>query len=66
MDFLKNWKTSVTVIVGIIASILNKLLGMEIPQEAIITVMIFLIGLLTKDADKTGTTKAPRTDVKTE
>lgn len=58
LNQIKNWKTTVTVLIGAIASVSNALFGWEIPQEAIITVVVFVIGFFAKDADKTGVTSS--------
>lgn len=50
---MKNWKTTVTAIVGVAAYTLTKLVGVEIPepvQESILVVTIFVVGLFAKDA----------------
>lgn len=48
---MKNPKTTITGIVGGVAYIVNALLGVVLPSEAIITVTVFLIGLFSKDAE---------------
>ena len=62
MDGLKSWKTTVTALVGAIAMLVSHFglnLGPEV-QAIIVSAVIFVIGLLSKDADKTGTTAQPR------
>lgn len=61
MNGIKSWKTTLTAVIGAGAAILNNVLGLEIPQDAIILVALFVIGLFAKDADKTGTEAKPRT-----
>lgn len=68
MDGIKSWKTTVVAFVAFLASLLTHFgleLGAEV-QGMIVTAAMFLIGLLAKDADKTGTTKSPRTGIKNE
>jgi hypothetical protein len=48
---MKNPKTTITGLIGGIAYIVNALLGVVLPSEAIITVTVFLIGLFSKDAE---------------
>jgi len=62
MDILKNWKTTVLGIITMIAFIVKALFGIEVSAEvqaAFVTVVVFLIGIFAKDADKTGTTARP-------
>lgn len=49
---VSNWKTTVTGIVGAVALLLNSLTGLTIPQDAIVALVLFLIGLFAKDGDK--------------
>jgi len=49
---VKNWKTTITAIVGGAAVVAQALFGVVIPQEAIIATMVFLIGLFASDAKK--------------
>ena len=49
---MSNWKTTVTGVVGALALLLNSLTGVTIPQDAIIALVLFLIGLFAKDGDK--------------
>lgn len=62
MDNLLNWKTTVTALVGAIASLLAQFgfdLGPEI-QTVIVSITVLVIGFFAKDASKTGTTQNPR------
>lgn len=57
---MKNWKTTVTAIVGAIASLVGHF-GFDINTEAqmaIVTVTMLIIGLLAKDSNVTGGTTA--------
>lgn len=49
---MKNWKTTVTGIVGGIAVLAQALFGVVIPQEAVIAVTIFVVSLFAGDANK--------------
>lgn len=49
---MSNWKTTVTGVVGALALLLNSLTGVTIPQDAIIALVLFLIGLFAKDGGK--------------
>ena len=49
---VSNWKTTVTGIVGAIALLVNSLTGVTVPQDAIVALVLFLIGLFAKDGDK--------------
>jgi hypothetical protein len=49
-------KTTITGIVGAVAMIVNLFLKTEIPQDAIIAVTLFFIGLFAKDSNVTGGT----------
>lgn len=49
---MSNWKTTVTGVVGALALLLNSLTGVTIPQDAIVALVLFLIGLFAKDGDK--------------
>ena len=49
---LTNWKTTLTAIIGAIASLIA-LFGIHVPSEiqiAIVTIVVFLIGVFAKDA----------------
>ena len=48
---MKNPKTTITGIVGGIAYIVNAFFGVMIPQEAIIAVTLFVLGLFSQDAE---------------
>jgi hypothetical protein len=54
---MKNWKTTLTVVLGAIAYLCNMLFKIEIPQEAILAVVVFFVGIFAKDAGVTGTEK---------
>ena len=47
---MKNWKTTVTGIVGAAAVLVQSVFGVVIPQEAIIAIAVFLVGLFSSDA----------------
>lgn len=49
----KDPKTTVTVIVGALAYLANQFLGVAIPSEAIIAVVVFILGLFAKDSQPT-------------
>lgn len=49
---MKDAKTTITAIVGAVAYITNSLFGIGIPQDAIIAVTVFVIGLFASDAKK--------------
>jgi hypothetical protein len=53
---MKNWKTTLTGVVGAAAVILKTLFNVEIPTEAILTVTLFFIALFAKDSNVTGGT----------
>jgi hypothetical protein len=53
---MKNWKTTISAVVGAIAYVLNAVLGLEIPSEAIIATVVFFIGFFAKDSNVTGGT----------
>lgn len=53
---MKNWKTTVTAIVGAIAYVVNAVFGLAIPSDAIVATTVFLIGLFAKDSNVTGGT----------
>lgn len=46
---MSNWKTTVTGVVGALALLLNSLTGVTIPQDAIVAIVLFLIGFFAKD-----------------
>lgn len=47
---MKNWKTTLTGIVGAIAVGAQAIFGVVIPQEAIIAVTVFLVSLFAEDS----------------
>lgn len=49
---MKDAKTTITAIVGAAAYVVNALFGIGIPQDAIIAVTVFVIGLLASDSKK--------------
>lgn len=49
---VNNWKTTVTGLIGAVALIINAVTGVQIPEQPIIAVTLFLIGLFAKDGDK--------------
>lgn len=58
-NFSSNWKTTVTALVGAVASIVAQF-GFNVTPEiqtAIITVTVLVIGFFAKDGDKTGVVK---------
>jgi hypothetical protein len=62
VDGLKSWKTTITALVGALAMLVSHFglnLGPDV-QAMIVTAVIFVMGLLSKDADKTGTDAQPR------
>lgn len=50
---MKNWKTTISGVVGGVAYLVNAIFGLQIPSEAIIAVSLFLVGLFSQDAEKT-------------
>lgn len=48
---VSNWKTTVTGVVGALALLLNSLTGVTVPQDAIVALVLFLIGLFAKDGN---------------
>lgn len=53
MGLLTDWRTTVTSIVGAAAFLINSFFGLEIPETAIVAVVVFVIGLLAKDSTPT-------------
>lgn len=51
---MKNWKTTVTALVGSIMILVNKFFDDVIPSDVAITIVICVITLFTKDYDTTG------------
>lgn len=49
---MKDAKTTVTALVGAAAYVLNSLFGIGIPQDAIIAVTVFVLGLFAGDTKK--------------
>jgi len=45
-------KTTVTSVVGVIAYLANKFFGIGIPEDQLIVVIVFVIGLFAADAKK--------------
>lgn len=54
---MRNWKTTVTGVVGALAVLVNSLTGHQIPTEAIVAVVLFVVGFFAKDAGVSGTEK---------
>jgi hypothetical protein len=46
---MKNWKTTVTGIIGAIAVVAQSIFGVVIPQEAILAVTVFVVSLFASD-----------------
>jgi hypothetical protein len=62
MNILNNWKTTALGIITMLAFVVKALFGIEVSvevQTGFVTVVVFLIGLFAKDADKTGTAARP-------
>jgi len=51
---MSNWKTTVTGVVGALAVLVNSITGVVIPQDAIIAVVLFALGLFAKDGKSNG------------
>jgi len=49
---LNDLKTTITVIVGAIAYIVNKIFGIGIPENELVVVIVFILGLFTADSKK--------------
>lgn len=49
---MKDAKTTITALVGAAAYVVNALFGIGIPQDAIIAVTVFVLGLLASDSKK--------------
>lgn len=47
---MKDAKTTITAIVGAAAYVVNALFGIGIPQDAIVAVTVFVIGLFASDS----------------
>lgn len=48
---MKNWKTTVTALVGALAVLINSFTGVTIPQDAIIAIALFAVGFFAKDGE---------------
>ncbi len=48
----KDIKTTVTSIVGVVAFIANKMFGIGIPENELVIVIVFVIGLFAADSKK--------------
>jgi DNA gyrase inhibitor GyrI len=48
---MKNPKTTITGIVGAAAYVINTFVGVVIPQEAIVAVTLFILGLFSQDGE---------------
>ncbi len=46
----KDIKTTVTVVIGAIAYLINQVTGVTIPSDAIIAITLFVVGLLARDS----------------
>ncbi len=51
---MKNWKTTVTALVGYLMILINKYYGDIVPSDVAIGIVICIISLFTKDYDTTG------------
>lgn len=60
MSIVNDWKTTVTVIIGAIAYVLNIALEIAIPQESIIVVIVFILGLVSADTKSTSKETLPK------
>jgi hypothetical protein len=49
---MKNWKTTITGIVGALAVLAQSIFGIVVPQEAIIAVTLFVVSLFASDSSK--------------
>lgn len=49
---MKNWKTTITGIVGGLAVLAQSIFGIVVPQEAIIAVTLFVVSLFASDSSK--------------
>jgi hypothetical protein len=50
---MKDLKTTLTVIIGAIAFLVNRFFGINIPEEAIVMVVVFFVGIFSKDSEPT-------------
>ncbi|CAB4141842.1 hypothetical protein UFOVP422_16 [uncultured Caudovirales phage] len=48
---MKNWKTTVTGIVGALAVLVQSIFGVFVPQEAVVAVTLFVVSLFAKDSE---------------
>lgn len=48
---MKNWKTTITGIIGGIAVLAQSIFGVVVPQEAIVAVTLFVVSLFAKDSE---------------
>lgn len=48
---MKNWKTTITGIVGALAVLAQSIFGIIVPQEAIITLTLFVVSWFAGDAN---------------
>ncbi len=48
---MKNWKTTITGIVGGLAVLAQSIFGVFVPQEAVLTVTLFVVSLFAKDSE---------------
>ena len=49
---MKNWKTTLSGVVGALAVLVQSIFGVVIPQEAIIAITLFVVGLFAEDSKK--------------
>lgn len=48
---MKNWKTTITGIVGGLAVLAQSIFGVFVPQEAVVAVTLFVVSLFAKDSE---------------
>lgn len=53
---MKNWKTTVSAVIGGVAYLVNAMFGLHLPTEAITIVTLFFVGVFAGDAGNTSTT----------
>lgn len=51
---MKNWKTSITALIGAVVMLVNKYAHLDLPSDVIIIATIAAVSLFTKDYDTTG------------
>ncbi len=51
---MKNWKTTLSGLLGALSVIANNVFGLNIPVDAILTVTVFFVALFSKDSQVTG------------